>query len=404
MDLIALLDTRTLAFATGFAGIAMAISMLGLYWAGMRERALLDWAVAGFGYGLGHQAGYLMLTLTTPWPSGVSLAISNTLVAFGHVFVLIGVQRYLRRRVWTAPLLGVVALLAIASLGWGALAAFQLRVAVLSAFYVPVDAIGGLLLWRARAPQLTPYRRILAGILLLHALFLTLRAGYVVLGPASAGTFTHDPVQVAFFVFTMAFVSALALSMALLMFRSQESELQWLVLRDPLTGLYNRRSLGEHAAREVAHSRRYGTPLALVVFDIDHFKQINDSRGHMAGDEAIAAIAQHVASTLRGSDAAFRLGGEEFLLLLPCTGIEGAATVAERLRASLATTPLQALGMPVTASFGVTALLPGEEWASALRRADEAMYRAKREGRNRVVVAAEHAGAAAGAALERAPR
>lgn len=90
MDLIVLLDTRTVAFVTGLAGFVMAATMLGLYAAGMRERSLLHWAFAGLAYGLGYQGGHLMLNLATPWPVGVSLALANTLIALGHVFGLIG--------------------------------------------------------------------------------------------------------------------------------------------------------------------------------------------------------------------------------------------------------------------------------------------------------------------------
>lgn len=388
MELIQLLDSRTVAFVAGLAGFLMAAAMLGIHAAGMRHRALIDWAIAGLGFGLGHQLGHLMLNLDMPWSTGVSLAVANTLFALGHVFVLVGTQRYLDHRTWTWPLLGITAALFVLALEWEPMQQnLRTRVLVLSTFHIALDGYAAWLFWRERAPGLTAYRRIAAVVLLLNAAFLLARLVYAVGTTTLTTPFVQDPFQILFYLLSMVFVFTLALALALLMFRGKEVELQWLVQHDPLTGLFNRRSLNEHAARELARCNRYGTRLSLVVFDLDHFKHINDSLGHAAGDDVICAVARHVGTTLRGSDMAFRLGGEEFLLLLPCTGAEAAATVAERLRGSLADQLLHVVGTPVTASFGVTEVGRGEEWLAALRRADQAMYRAKREGRNRVVAA-----------------
>ena len=385
-QLLLQLDTRTLAFISGLAGLLLAATMLGIAMTGTRHRALYDWAAAGLCYGFGFLIGVWILV---PWPPWVSAAFANALVGSGHVLVLAGVQRHLGRRVW-APLLLVlvVALLLSTLLLEPFRAELRLRVLVHSALYCAVDLTAGVLLWRARAEGLTAYRRIVALVLLLEAAFLVVRLGYAAVTDTLTTSFVQDPFQILFYLLSMVFVFALALALALLMFRGKEVELQWLVMHDPLTGLFNRRSLEEHAAREIAHCRRHGVPLSAIVFDIDHFKRINDTRGHLAGDEVIRAVARRVAMELRASDIAFRLGGEEFLLLLPSTAANGAATLAERLRAGLASTPLEALGAPVTASFGVAELGPGETWNDALRRADQAMYRAKREGRDRVVVAA----------------
>lgn len=393
MELIQLLDSRTVAFVTGLAGFLMAATMLGIYAAGMRNRALTDWAVAGLAFGLGHQLGHLMLSLDVPWATGVSLAVANTLILLGHVFVLVGTQRYLGRRPWTLPLLVLTAALLVLSLYWDSMQqVLRTRVLVLSSFYLAIDAFAGSLLWRARAPGLTAYRRIAATVLLINSLFLLVRLAYATQASTLTTPFVQDAFQILFYLLSMVFVFVLALSLALLMFRGKEVELQWLVQHDPLTGLFNRRSLNEHAAREVAHCRRYGTPLAFVVFDIDHFKKINDTLGHASGDVVICEVARFTSLALRGSDCAFRLGGEEFLALLPHTGLDGAVVVAERLRTALAER-VRADDRPVTASFGVTELGKDEDWMHALRRADQALYRAKHGGRNRVVADAWAPGA-----------
>lgn len=150
---------------------------------------------------------------------------------------------------------------------------------------------------------------------------------------------------------------------------------------DDLTGAFNRRHFFDLAAHEVAVARRYRQPLAVILFDADHFKRINDTAGHVAGDETLRRIAAIVRDHLREADLFARYGGEEFILLLPRTTAAQAAIVAERIRTEIA-------GQAgVTISNGVAELLPGEESLDLLiRRADDALYRAKQEGRNRTVV------------------
>jgi diguanylate cyclase (GGDEF)-like protein len=163
---------------------------------------------------------------------------------------------------------------------------------------------------------------------------------------------------------------------------------------DPLTGLANRRGFFDAAAAELDRARRYGRKLTLMMLDADHFKRINDAYGHAGGDEALRHLAEILASTLRASDLAGRLGGEEFAVLLPETDCDGARQLAQRLRMSIATAPLLIGGTLVTLTVSVgVAAVPVDELAGsaaieqALRDADEAMYRAKAEGRNRVVMA-----------------
>jgi diguanylate cyclase (GGDEF)-like protein len=157
---------------------------------------------------------------------------------------------------------------------------------------------------------------------------------------------------------------------------------------DSLTGLPNKRAVHETLNRLVAQAGRTTTPLAMVVFDLDHFKQINDTFGHAKGDEVLAAVGDVVANTLRGSDFVGRYGGEEFLALLPDTGSEGAIVLAEKLRETIGQLRVSGIERPITASFGV-AVMPDEagDPESLLRVADRALYTAKANGRNRVEVA-----------------
>ena len=163
-------------------------------------------------------------------------------------------------------------------------------------------------------------------------------------------------------------------------------------VRDGLTGCFRRKHALEVIDAELRRARRSQLPLSLVMFDLDHFKEVNDRHGHLAGDAVLASVGSRMKAVLRGSDVKCRYGGEEFLVLLPDTPPAGARRVADNLRRDLEDHPVAWNGhlIPVTASFGLTAIVPGEESPTAIiARADAALYRAKEEGRNRVIVHGE---------------
>jgi diguanylate cyclase (GGDEF)-like protein len=162
-------------------------------------------------------------------------------------------------------------------------------------------------------------------------------------------------------------------------------------LRDPLTGVYNRRYLFERLRSEFAYARRHGTSLSLLLVDIDDFKGVNDTHGHLVGDAVLAAIARHVSGIVRAEDVFARFGGEEFAVLARGIAVEGAYRFAERLRSAIESHPVRDGDrvIPVTVSVGVASLpAPGIETVDDLVGcADRALYEAKRGGRNRVCVA-----------------
>jgi diguanylate cyclase (GGDEF)-like protein len=162
---------------------------------------------------------------------------------------------------------------------------------------------------------------------------------------------------------------------------------------DSLTGLANRRSVQDTLRRMLAQAARSETSLAAIALDLDHFKLVNDRFGHDKGDDVLAATAQALTGTLRTSDFVGRQGGEEFIVLLPDTGLDGALVAAENLRGAIARLEVPGLDLPVTASFGV-AVYPEDavDPGLLLRHADRALYAAKEAGRNRVEAAAGRAG------------
>ncbi|MDE2372872.1 MAG: PleD family two-component system response regulator [Hyphomicrobiales bacterium] len=163
-----------------------------------------------------------------------------------------------------------------------------------------------------------------------------------------------------------------------------------MAITDGLTGLFNRRYMENHLGTLIEQAAARGKPLAVMVLDIDYFKSINDTYGHDAGDDVLRDFALRVKRSIRGIDLACRVGGEEFVVVMPETDMAVAAMVAERLRRRIASEPFSisqgSQSLPVTLSIGIAALRGQDDNAAALiKRADQALYRAKRDGRNRVV-------------------
>ncbi len=153
---------------------------------------------------------------------------------------------------------------------------------------------------------------------------------------------------------------------------------------DALTGLANRLHFNLLFSHAIKSAAREKSPLGLVFFDIDLFKNINDTYGHLVGDDVLRTIADRVKSTLRQSDLLARWGGEEFIILLPNTPLDSATEIAEKIRQMIENHPFETAGR-ITCSFGVTQIDPNEDPLSALGRVDELLYDAKASGRNRVV-------------------
>jgi diguanylate cyclase (GGDEF)-like protein len=171
--------------------------------------------------------------------------------------------------------------------------------------------------------------------------------------------------------------------------KAAEDALSELASTDELTGLANRRTLRAALDREIARALRYHLPLALIAVDLDHFKQVNDGYGHDVGDAVLVGFSEVARRTLRQIDQIGRMGGEEFDILAPETNLEGATHLAERFAHELRHSKFRCrdIEVGITASFGITVLSgPNDSADAMLRRADQAMYSAKRGGRDRVHV------------------
>jgi len=165
---------------------------------------------------------------------------------------------------------------------------------------------------------------------------------------------------------------------------SQQRRLREQAITDALTGLRNRTLLRSTLEQALEQSHRSRTPMTLLALDLDHFKEVNDTLGHDAGDDVLRRVAAMLQARIRRADQVFRIGGEEFLVLLHGTGEDMGKQFAEELRCAIESLAIPSQ-QPITVSIGIANLRTSEDWKGWMKRADENLYRAKSEGRNRVI-------------------
>jgi diguanylate cyclase (GGDEF)-like protein len=234
--------------------------------------------------------------------------------------------------------------------------------------------------------------------MLIHAGYVLVMAGRILtwgLFMPDMNLFSPTMINVGYFLYDL--LNNIALTIVFIMLNGQrltsyltvaQQALELLATKDSLTDLYNQRTLRELGQFELLRSRRMNHELALLMCDIDRFKHVNDTFGHAAGDKVLNLLGQQALRTCRAMDIVARMGGDEFVMLLPETSEENAIAVAERLRRTVAQEGCEWEGsqIKITLSIGVASLMPDDqEFESLLRRADDALYEAKRTGRDRLV-------------------
>jgi diguanylate cyclase (GGDEF)-like protein len=382
------MDPFTLVVASALVAAIMAVSMLLIYRASSRQSCLLDWALSGLCFLVSSIIGAFAAKYQ---PVGVLVpAIANAFYIAGHAGILVGMRRHLGLR----ARYDVLALLALAVLAAHALPFAQGSVLQRLLMFTPVVACINLgvawLLWRQPDDGDKPAYLPLMALELLFMVQMVLRTLYLVISEDRSLTFMGSQfLQTSGSLFVLVFLSVATMSCAVIVTHHQELALRRASLTDTLTGWLNRRALHDIARREFERRQRTAMPLFFITFDIDHFKAINDRYGHSVGDIAIRHVTALSARVLRGYDALFRVGGEEFAVLVGGGSLADVQGIAQRLRELVASTPLleQGLMVPMTVSVGVAAARENDlRWEDVLRHADEAMYHAKQQGRNRVAV------------------
>jgi diguanylate cyclase (GGDEF)-like protein len=345
-----------------------------------------------------YAAGFMLMALRGMIPNILSIVLANLLVLSAAALFLEGV-RFFRgvasRRIFSVSIV-ILQGLGIAYYTY-VIDDLAVRIIIFSLFTAVINGLVARdLLYKA--PQDLRFSfRFTGSLFAMHSLFLVFRTFSILLNPGPQDFFTPNLIQ------TMTFMLSLLLGITwtfgFVMLNSErlevelkktQVELQRLAAIDFLTGIANHRSFFEAGEQEIQRARRYGHPLAVLMVDLDHFKQVNDTYGHAAGDKVLVAMTASLRNHLRDIDVFGRLGGEEFAILLPETDLAGGWVTAERLRTAVAETAIDAgdVVLKITISIGVALLSPDDPGLDAvLKRADDAMYEAKRAGRNRVMVA-----------------
>lgn len=384
------MDTFTLVVATALAAVIMAGSMGLLYLASTRQRCLIDWTLAGAFFACSNVLA--AVAMSTGMSPGL-IACVNAFHVAGYIGMLAGVRRHLR----LTPGWGWGGLLVAGVLAAHALPCIRdssMNRLILNSPAVCISAAGTVwLLARQRARE---GRTAYLPLIVLEVLSIVqqlVRVGIMVASGGNPPAFLGGQFfRTSGALSMLVYLSVATMSCALIVTHQQTLALRRASLTDVLTGWLNRRALHDTAARAFRRSRRLGTALHFITFDIDHFKAINDRWGHGVGDSAICHVTALAARVLQGHDALFRIGGEEFAVLIPGCHPDDVGALAERLRATVAATPLMLdrtpqVSIAMTVSVGVAAIgRHDEQWEDILHRADEALYHAKQHGRDRVSV------------------
>ncbi|MFC0250644.1 GGDEF domain-containing protein [Massilia consociata] len=360
--------------------VTYAILMAGYYRAGSPEASMKVWTWAKLVEGLAFFAFWLRPEV----PPVLGTFLSNGLLIAAAVGETLAYCMFLGYR-WERGLLA----LAIAGelLLAGAIVAGVPGSGMAVLMSLLIASIAGLnaLIMIGTGPRFSLLRCIIGAPNLLIALAFYWRA-WVAFTGGTPTVFTPSPAQTMIYVGAYFLLIVNGFGFLLLCKQKDEQRLRELATTDSLTGLANRYAFLGEAERAHSLARRLRQPVSLMMVDIDHFKKLNDRYGHAVGDAALRVFAQAAQSRLRAHDVLGRLGGEEFAVLMPATGLHDALEVAERLRVAVAAAALDAGGEPygMTVSIGVAELAPDEAVSAALQRADKALYAAKRQGRNRV--------------------
>jgi diguanylate cyclase len=337
-------------------------------------------------------AGMALQLMREAWPALLPLA--NLLLLQWPIVVLAGMRRFSSRHGLRVPAALDWILLAIAWLAWLATWSAQDGLAVRVAVYAIGSAVlhlyGAFLLARLAEFRTGTALKVLVGVEVLDAAVQLAR-----LGAARPGIGTpvvgNELLLVSGLVLVMTALVMVYLALMLTNERTEDNlramhrKLRFLADMDVLTRVPNRRHFHELAQQSFAANS--AGSCALMMFDIDHFKRVNDLCGHATGDEALRQVAQGVRESLRAQDVAGRLGGDEFAVLLPGTTVQEAMAVATRIVGQLENRQVAPSLAPLSLSFGMVQMHEGEAVADALRRADQALYEAKRQGRSRAVIA-----------------
>lgn len=383
MTLDTTLDIRTLFIVTVFI---MSMSGCLLLFAWLRNRAstaLLWWGVAMLTMAPATAMFGLRGVLSDFW----TIVISNALFLGGYGLLWSGTRAFERRRPRFDLAFAGVAIWIAACCFESFLTSLQARIVLISSLGAAYSLLFIGELWRGRADGLISRWPTIA-VMGLHAMLHLVRVPLVAHLPFPMGVLPQSQGAASLFILSLLFFS-FCLPFLMLALAKEQGELEHkrAALIDALTGIPNRRGFGERAARVVARCQRDETPLTLLLLDLDHFKTINDRFGHRIGDAVLVRFSRTTTQALRPLDLLGRIGGEEFVALLPDVGPDAALDIAERIRKAFAASALTLDGHSIEATVSIgsaSASKAGYDFEALYASADAALYLAKQKGRNRV--------------------
>ncbi len=376
------LDIPTLTLASLLMGVGASIGFTSLMTVLHTQRVLRIWVAAIWM----STVAITLIGLRNHVPDLFSIVLGNGLLTASNALALKGIATHLDLSLrWRWPLVFVAAYTAF--IAWYAYVTPSLgtRLLIGSLQAMGFNFAFAYLLFRHSKPEIRASCRIAGAVMLVNGLFYFARS----LMPLPPGQDIMEAGTPVVATYVIGILTGLASYFALLQLITERLmvDLRRAAQTDGLTGLLNRSAIVGEGRAAMARCQQRGLPFALLIFDLDHFKQINDTWGHDAGDAVLRHVTRVLSQVTRWpGQLASRYGGEEFVLALPGASMQQALDVAERLRHALAHSPTRIghQSIPVTASIGVTVARPGARFEQLVREADEAMYRTKFDGRNGV--------------------
>jgi len=382
-----LLDIRTIFFLFALIALFIGATLLAVSHWMKADRSLVDWGIGVTLAGV----GVLLLYARSLIPDWLSIPLANCVTMVGQAFIWAALRRFFEyRNPYRLPMIiaGLWSVFFVVLYGMDA--SLTTRTFVATVWTMFVSGASAVVAARKARGLLAGPAIIIAGIFGLMCIFAFWR-GMIAYQYGVDSVFTSTGSLILYFLSAILALITSSAAFLLMTIARLHARLDRLATLDPLTEVYNRRSLDKMAAAETERARRTGQPLCLLVADLDHFKQINDLHGHPAGDAVLKEFVARVRDGLRAQDILGRYGGEEFLILLPATEIEQALQVAERVRTAWASKAVQlADGEQLLATVSIGLAMgngPSIHIEKLYAAADRALYQAKQGGRNRIVVA-----------------
>ena len=381
-----MLDLRTIYLAGALTCVILGFVQLSAYATGRFERWPLWWGLSNILIGL----GLVGVGLRDVIPDIISIPLANTVSWTGYLLILFGVRSFAGRPARPLLYLLAVAVAAIPLFLWNEPEGFAKRVVLIAVLVMVCDVLlvrEGLLLWRREG---LVSGAILAALFAPTVMLFAVRGYLAATGQLGTELFPANDANQWVAATGTAFLLLRGSALLLLAAERSRNRLVTIAQHDPLTGAMNRSGLERAMAQIAADAGKRPGRLTLLLIDIDHFKSLNDTHGHAAGDRILQLFAEAARSELRASDVLARHGGDEFVALLPHMPTKDAVRVANRIRAAFARTLADWDGAPLrqpTLSIGVAeGDAASDELETLLQHADEALYRSKRLGRDRVQV------------------